>query len=315
MSAFVFVTPTWDAAPWAAAMRKAAPSLDVRVWPDVGHVGDIHYCACWLPPANVVKSFPNLKVIFSLGAGVDAILSDPTLPHNLPLIRVNDPDLTSQMSEFVVMHVLMHHRQQLRLNANQHKSLWDDFTQHAAREITVGIMGLGVLGQDAAKKLLPMGFGVRGWSRTAKQIDGVKSFAGAAQLDDFLSGTDILVSLLPATKETDGIINRSLISKLSREGPFGAPILINAGRGRQQNEDDILACLDDGTLYGASLDVFRQEPLPAASRLWNNPRAFISPHVAAYSEPATICTYVAAQIARFEAGLPLENVVDIGRGY
>ncbi len=315
MSAFVFVTPTWDSALWAAAMRKAAPSLDVRVWPEVGDVQDIHYAACWLPPANVMKGFPNLKVIFSLGAGVDAILSDPTLPHNLPLVRVNDPDLTSQMSEFVVMHVLMHHRQQLRLNANQHKNLWDDFTQHAAREITVGIMGLGVLGQDAAKKLRVMNFGVRGWSRTPKHIDGVKSYAGAAQLDDFLNGTDILVSLLPATRETDGIINLALISKLSRKGPFGAPILINAGRGRQQNEDDILACLDDGTLYGASLDVFRQEPLPATSRLWNHPHAFISPHVAAYSDPATICTYIAGQITLFESGKMLQNQVDISRGY
>jgi len=315
MSAFIFVTPTWDSAPWVAAMRKAAPSLDVRVWPDVGDVANIHYCACWLPPANVVKSFPNLKVIFSLGAGVDAILSDPTLPHNLPLVRVNDPDLTNQMSEFVVLHVLMHHRQQLRLNANQRKNLWDDFHQHAARQITVGIMGLGVLGQDAAKKLRVMDFNVSGWSRTAKQIDGVNCYAGATQLDDFLSGTDVLVSLLPATKDTDGIINRTLISTLSRNGPFGAPILINAGRGRQQNEDDILACLDDGTLYGASLDVFRHEPLPAASRLWNHPHALISPHVAAYSDPATICTYIAGQIKLFESGKTLQNQVDIGRGY
>ncbi len=315
MSAFVLVTPTWDAAPWAEAMRKAAPKLDVRVWPEVGDVKDIYYAACWLPPANVVKSFPNLRVIFSLGAGVDAILSDPTLPTDVPIVRVNDDDLTNRMSEFIVMHVLMHHRQQLRLRENQRKGVWDAFSQHAAKDMTVGIMGLGVLGQDAAVKLRMMGFQVRGWSRRLKIIDGVQSFAEPAQLDDFLSGTDILVSLLPATTETEGTINRTLISKLSRKGPFAAPILINAGRGRQQNEDDILACLDDGSLYAASLDVFWQEPLPSASKFWNHPKVIISPHMAADSDPATICTYIARQITAYESGKILTNQIDISIGY
>ena len=315
MKAFILVTPTWDAAPWAEAMRKAAPALDVRVWPEVGDVKDIHYAACWLPPANVVKSFPNLHVIFSLGAGVDAILSDPTLPTNVPIVRVNDDDLTNRMSEFIVMHVLMHHRQQLRLRENQRKGVWDSFPQHAAKDMTVGIMGLGVLGQDAAQKLRMMGFRVRGWSRSLKIIDGVQSFVGPVQLDDFLSGTDILVSLLPATTETNGIINRTLISKLSRKGPFAAPILINAGRGRQQNEDDILACLNDGSLYAASLDVFRVEPLPAASKFWNHPKVIISPHIAADSNPATICTYIARQITVYESDKILTNQIDVSIGY
>ena len=315
MSAFVIVTPTWNPVPWAAAMRKAAPALDVRVWPEVGDVTDIHYAACWLPPANVVKGFPALKVVFSLGAGVDAILSDPTLPNHVPIVRVNDDDLTNRMSEFIVMHVLMHHRQQLRLAENQRNGVWDAFSQHAANDMTVGIMGLGVLGHDAAKKLLMMGFQVRGWSRSMKAAGGIQSFAGPDQLDVFLSGTDILVSLLPATAETDGIINRTLISKLSRHGPFGAPILINAGRGRQQNEHDLLACLDDGTLYAASLDVFRSEPLPQSSPIWRHPKILISPHSAADSEPATICEYIARQISKFEKTAVLENVVDIRLGY
>ena len=315
MSAFVFVTPTWDATPWAEAMRKAAPGRDVRVWPEVGDVKDIHYAACWLPPANVVKSFPNLRVIFSLGAGVDAILSDPTLPTDVPIVRVNDADLTNRMSEFIVMHVLMHHRQQLRLRENQRKGVWDSFPQHAAKDITVGIMGLGVLGQDAAHKLRIMGFQVRGWSRSLKGVGGVQSFVGPHQLDDFLSGTDILVSLLPATTETDGIINRTLISKLSRKGPFAAPILINAGRGRQQDENDILACLNDGALYAASLDVFRVEPLPVVSGLWHHPNVMISPHTAADSDPATICNYIAGQITAHQSGKILKNQIDISNGY
>jgi glyoxylate/hydroxypyruvate reductase A len=315
MSAFLIVTPTWDAAPWAKAMKVARAQLDIRIWPEMGHVEDIVYAAAWLPPANVLKDLPNLKVIFSLGAGVDAILSDMTLPRGVPIVRVNDDDLTNRMSEYIVLHVLLHHRQQRRLDANQRKKIWDQFPTHAAKEMSVGIMGLGVLGQDAARKLAMMGFKVRGWSRTTKHSENVSSFAGPEQFDAFLGGTDILVCLLPATPETDGIINRALISKLSRQGPFGAPILINAGRGRQQNEDDILACLNDGTLHAASLDVFRKEPLPTESALWSHPRVTVTPHVAADSDPAAICSYVAGQIARFENGAPLQNIVSPERGY
>ena len=315
MSAFLIVTPTWDAEPWGKALQKVAPKLDIRLWPNVGKVEDISYVAAWLPPPDELKRFPNLKVIFSLGAGVDAILGDPTLPQGIPIVRVNDDDLTNRMSEYIVQHVLMHHRQQRRIDENQRKKIWDTFPQHAASAMTVGIMGLGVLGADAARKLHMMGFNVVGWSRSVKQINGVKSFAGADAFDGFLSETDILVSLLPATAGTDGIINRALINKLSRNGPFGAPILINAGRGRAQVEADILTCLDSGELYAATLDVFRKEPLPVTSRLWSHPRVTLTPHMAADSDPETICRYVYAQIERFERGEVLVNVVDRVNGY
>jgi glyoxylate/hydroxypyruvate reductase len=315
MSAFLFVTPTWDAEPWGKALKKVAPKLDIHLWPNVGNVEDITFAAAWLPPPDVLKRFPNLKVIFSLGAGVDAILGDPTLPSGVPIVRVNDADLTNRMSEYIVQHVLMHHRQQRRIDENQRNKIWDPFTQHAASAMTVGIMGMGVLGADAARKLHMMGFNMVGWSRSAKHIDGVKSFAGASEFDAFLSETDILVSLLPATADTDGIINRGLIQKLSRLGPFGAPILINAGRGRAQIEDDILACLDSGALYAATLDVFRKEPLSIESRLWSHPRVTLTPHMAADSDPETICRYVYAQIERFERGEALVNVADRLNGY
>ena len=315
MSAFVFVTPSWPSKLWEAAIKKAAPALDVRSWPNTGQAAEVVYAAAWLPPPDVLKSFPNLKIIFSLGAGVDAILSDPTLPDHVPIVRVNDPDLTNRMSEYIVLHVLMQHRQQRRISDNQTRKIWDGFPTHAASALTVGIMGLGVLGQDAARKLSVLGFHVVGWSRTAKAVEGVKCFAGAAGFDEFLGQTDILVSLLPATAETDGLINRSLIKKLSRRGPFGAPIIINAGRGRQQVEADILACLDNGELYAATLDVFRNEPLAETSTLWSHPKVTLTPHVAADSDPETICRYVAAQISRFERGEALQNVVDRARGY
>ncbi len=315
MSAFVFATPTWDAEPWGKALQKVAPKLDIRLWPDVGNVEDITYAAAWLPPPNELTRLPNLKIIFSLGAGVDAILGDPTLPQGIPIVRVNDDDLTNRMSEYIVQHVLMHHRQQRRIDENQRNKIWDPFPQHAASAMTVGIMGLGVLGADAAQKLRIMGFNVVGWSRSLKHVEGVKSFAGASEFDRFLGETDILVSLLPATADTDGIINHSLIQKLSRRGPFGAPILINAGRGRAQVEDDILVCLDSGELYAATLDVFHKEPLPTTSRLWSHPRVTLTPHMAADSDPETICRYVYAQIERFERGEGLVNLVDRLSGY
>lgn len=314
--AFLFVVPTWPMEAWKAAMKRAAPHLDVRVWPDgTGQPDEIEYVAAWLPPPNVLKGLPNLKVIFSLGAGVDAILKDPTLPSDIPIVRVNDDDLTKRMTEYIVLHVLMHHRQQRRIDTNQRLKKWDNFATHAASAISVGIMGMGVMGQDSAARLRDLGFKVAGWSRTRKNMEGVKSFAGAAEFDAFLARTDILVSLLPATAETDGIINGTTIRKLSRRGPFGAPIVINAGRGRQQVASDIINCLNTGELYAATLDVFAVEPLPADDALWVHPKVTITPHIAADSDPDVICAYVAAQIERHQAGLELVNLVDRARGY
>jgi glyoxylate/hydroxypyruvate reductase len=313
--AFLFILPTWPTEIWKAAMKKAAPDLDVRVWPDMGNVDDIEYCAAWLPPPGVVRSLPNLKVIMSLGAGVDAILKDPTLPDNIPIVRVNDPDLTGRMTEYIVLHVLMHHRQQRRLDENQRKRIWDSFPTHAAKDLSVGIMGMGVMGADSALKLRDIGFRVAGWSRSHKSIPGVESFVGEKDFDAFLARTDVLVSLLPATPDTDGIINRANIRKLSRKGPFGAPIIVNAGRGRQQVAEDILAALDSGELHAATLDVFTIEPLPVDSPLWTHPRVTVTPHCAADSDPETICAYVANNIRRHQRGEALDNLVDRARGY
>lgn len=313
--AFLFILPTLPVNAWIAAMRRAAPSLDIRAWPEMGRVEDISYATAWLPPPGVLRNLPNLKVIFSLGAGVDAIINDPTLPENVPIVRVNDPDLTGRMAEYVVLHVLIHHRQQRRIDGNQKRKKWDSFPTHAASDVAVGIMGLGVMGTLSAERLRDLGFKVAGWSRSRKRIDGVHCYAGAAEFDSFLRRTDILVSLLPATPETDRIINGDLIRKLSRKGPFGAPIVINAGRGRQQVESDIVECLDTGELFAATLDVFSVEPLPPDSPLWIHPKVTVTPHTAADSEPEVICAYVARQIERHRAGTPLANVVDRLRGY
>ncbi|MGH6908283.1 MAG: NAD(P)-dependent oxidoreductase, partial [Aestuariivirga sp.] len=173
--AFLFILPTWPIDVWTAAMRKTAPALDIRTWPDnMGRLADIEYTAAWLPPPHAVSSLPNLKAIFSLGAGVDAILRDTTLPTDIPIVRVNDSDLTGRMSEYIVLHVLLHHRQQRRIDANQKQKKWDSFATHAASALSVGIMGMGVMGQDSALRLRDLGFKVVGWSRTRKQIEGIE---------------------------------------------------------------------------------------------------------------------------------------------
>jgi glyoxylate/hydroxypyruvate reductase A len=176
-------------------------------------------------------------------------------------------------------------------------------------------MGLGTLGSDAAEVLRRIGFRVVGWSRSPRAVDGIECFHGAGQIDAFLRQTDILVCLLPLTSDTRGILNRDIFARLNRTSPLGAPVVINAGRGALQNEADILACLNDGTLGAASLDVFTQEPLPVDSPFWSHPRVVLTPHNAADTDADEISKYVAAQIARFEAGAALENVVDRARGY
>jgi glyoxylate/hydroxypyruvate reductase A len=268
----------------------------------------------WKPAPGELAGFPNLRVIFNLGAGVDALMVDSSLPK-VPLVRVAVGDLTHRMTEYVVLHALMHHRQEPYLRASQREGRWQPKFQWPASAISVGIMGLGTLGSDAADVLRRLGFRVAGWSNSPKAIDGVECFHGRSELDAFLQRTDILICLLPLTLDTRHILNRDLFTKLKRTGPMGAPVLINAGRGGLQNEDDILACLDDGTLGAASLDVYATEPLPPDNRFWTHPKVILTPHNAADTDPDEISRYVARQIARFEDGAPLENVVDPARGY
>jgi glyoxylate/hydroxypyruvate reductase A len=308
-------TENWSPQRWKRRFDDVCGDRPVALLPDAAlDPAEVHYAAVWKPAPGELAAFPNLRVIFNLGAGVDALMADATLPK-VPLVRVAVGDLTFRMTEFVVLHVLMHHRQEPYLRESQREKRWTPKYQWPASAVTVGIMGLGTLGSNAADVLRHLGFRVSGWSRSAKQIDGIQCFHGAAQLDAFLQATDILVCLLPLTPDTKQILNRGLFAKLNRSGPLGAPVLINAGRGGLQNEADILACLDDGTLGAASLDVFAMEPLPADSLFWTHPTVVLTPHNAADTDPDEISKYVARQIERFEAGGVLENVVDLARGY
>ena len=308
-------TENWSLERWERRFRDVCGDRSLRLATDKGgDPAEVHYAAVWKPAPGELASFANLKVIFNLGAGVDALMADKTLPK-VPLVRVSVGDLTGRMTEYVVLHVLMHHRQELYLRESQRERRWAPKHQWSAGALTVGIMGLGTLGSDAAEVLVRLGFQVVGWSNSPKTIKGVECFHGEAQRDAFLRRTDILVSLLPLTPDTRGILSRELFAKLNRSSPLGAPVLINAGRGGLQSEADILTCLDDGTLGAVSLDVYHVEPLPSDSPFWSHPKVVLTPHNAADTDADEISKYVARQIERFESGERLENLVDPGRGY
>jgi glyoxylate/hydroxypyruvate reductase len=305
----------WDATPWLARFSELLPGR-VLVTPEtLVDPGGVRYAVSWRHRHGALADLPGLEAIFSLGAGVDHVLEDPLLPE-VPIVRVVDPDLTARMSEWVVLQVLLHHRQFRRYDRQQREKAWvEDETQPAAAEIRVGVLGLGELGLDAARKLQAIGFDVAGWSRSPKSTPGLASFHGSDGLDALLARTDILVSLLPLTRETRGILNRSLFARLARDGRLGGPFLVNAGRGGSQVEADIVAALDAGVLRGASLDVFETEPLPASSPLWTKPNVYVSPHNSAITTPAATVRYIAEQICAFERGEALRNIVDPARGY
>ena len=308
------ISDNWGPERWRDRFAARMPG-EVALWAhDPVDPASVRYVAAWKPPPGLLATFPRLKAIFNLGAGVDAILADPTLP-DVPLIRVATDDLTNRMSEYVLLHVLMAHRRQRELDEAQRHGVWLPKDQWAAKDLRVGVMGLGVIGIDAARKLAMLGFDVAGWSRSPKAAEGIRCFAGSSELPAFLARTDVLVVLLPLTPDTRGILDRKLFRGLARDGRIGGPVLINAGRGGLQVEADILEALDDGTLFAATLDVFEQEPLPGEHRFWRHPKVTVTPHNAADSDADTISDYVVRQIRAYEAGTPFENVVDRRVGY
>lgn len=303
-----------DEARWAARFAEALAPYPVVRRHEAFDPSAVEYIFVWKPAPDAFEGLTGLRAVLSLGAGVDALLTHPGLP-DAPIVRFVDADLSQRMSDYVVAQVTMHHRLFTRFRADQTAKRWSQLYPPAASETTVGVMGAGVLGQDALARLRPLGFSLRCWSRTGKAIEGVDSFAGAEALDDFLSGTDILVNLLPLTPETTGILNAGTFGKLRRTRLEGGPVIVNAARGKHQVEADIAAALRDGTLGAASLDVFETEPLPPDSPLWDIENCYITPHIAAISHTRTGVAYFSRVIAEHRAGKPLVNVVDRARGY
>ena len=315
MSAILLAIIGWDPKGWDQLFRTLAPQHEIRLWPEsTANPADVAYACVWKPPLGMLAGYPNLKAIFSLGAGADDILADPQLPA-VPIVRIVDNDLTMRMTEYVALHVLTYHRRQRTYDTQQRVRMWHDHEQAAASDVAVGIMGLGELGRAAAVGLQRLGFRVLGWSRTQKIIPAVETFYGMVGLEPFLRRTEILVCLLPSTLATRGILNLDTFRRLKFNGAMHGAYLINAARGDLQVDADIVVALEDGTLAGATLDVFPTEPLPVTSPLWTHPKVTITPHNAAQSSPRALVTNILRQIDRFEVGMPLEYAVDRGRGY
>jgi glyoxylate/hydroxypyruvate reductase A len=274
----------------------------------------ITYAVVWKQQPNLLSKLPNLRVIFSVGAGVDHILSDPTLP-DVPIVRVVADNLTQHMTDYVLWRVLDHHRQGMLYRAQQKRRVWREPPQRPANDVSVGIMGFGELGRAAARPLLAAGFRVNGWSRSEHSMTDVATFHGEKGLTPFLNATDILVVLLPLTPDTTGIINYRLLKQLRKRNGLGGAVLINAGRGKLQKDADIIKALDDGILKEASLDVFEVEPLPKTSPLWNHPRVFVTPHSGATSDATYLAPPMLEQMDAFERGEKLKNLVDRKAGY
>lgn len=303
-----------DEGHWAERLAANLGTYPIVRRDDQYRPEDIHYILTWKPKENAFDGMVNLKAILSLGAGVDALLEHKALPKNVPIVRFVDKDLSQCMSDYIVAHVTMHHRLFSRYKTDQRAHIWSQFYPPPAHERFVGIMGLGELGLDAITRLKPLGFRLLGWSRGKKQIDGVECFSGSDELDEFLGRTDILVNLLPLTKETKHILNYANFKKLKRSNNF-APVIINAARGGHQVEPDIVKALGEKTLGGASLDVFETEPLLKDSPLWDIENCYITPHIAAISNPQSGVDYFSRILLSHENGVALPNVVDQKRGY
>lgn len=310
MPALLFISPQEVSGVWPEALARAMPAIEVRVWPDVGDRADIEYAVVWKPPADSLRALPNLRAIFSLGAGVDYLFTSSELPKDVPLVRLVDPALTKGMAEYVLYHVVRYHRYMGEYETQQRQRVWRELPQVRPSDRTIGIMGLGVIGGDAAGKLALLGFSVAGWSRSAKRLPNIRSFFGRDQLEGFLKRSEILVCVLPLTPETEGILNKYTLAAL----PRGAYV-ISAGRGGHVIEKDLLAALDSGHIAGATLDVFHTEPLPVEHPFWTHPKVTVTPHIASITNPFTASMQVADNIRRLQQGEALIGVVDRQRRY
>jgi glyoxylate/hydroxypyruvate reductase len=297
---------------FAAPFATASPKLNLVVHGRDSYAPEaIDYAFSFRPPPGLLKSLPNLRIVFSAGAGVDGFLADRDFPEHVPLVRLVDHTLARDMTHYIVLQTLMHHRAQRQFDALQRARKWQlSFPQRRTEDTRIGILGLGKIGAMAGERLRDLDFKIAGWSRGRKNFRGIESFAGDSEFEPFLAQTDILVCVLPLTPQTRGILNRKTLALLPRNS-----FVINAARGEHVVESDLLAMIDAGHISGAALDVFAKEPLPETSPLWRHPNIAITPHIAALSDPNAAAQNVIDGIARYERGDGLVNVVDLARGY
>ena len=308
--ALLFCCPWQNAPLWLETLREMAPDLDIRVWPDAGNPEDIDYALVWEMPFGILKTFPNLKCISSLGSGVDHIFADPDLPKGVPIIRLVYPVMIQRMTAYVLLAVLRYQRRLDELIEQQKQGIWQLLPHRDADEVRVGILGVGVLGSDAARTLAHLGYDVAGWDLHPKPLDGIEWYQGPDGLVPFLTRTDVLVCLLPHTPETEGFINKRTLAAL----PRGAYV-INSARGGLVVDEDLIEALDSGHIAHATLDAFRTEPLSSDHPFWRHPKIHVTPHVASLSKVRAAVPQVLENIRLARAGKPLLNEVDPVAGY
>ncbi|MDA1072188.1 MAG: glyoxylate/hydroxypyruvate reductase A [Proteobacteria bacterium] len=296
---------------WRDLMTGHLPGLDFRIHPETGNPADIEAVLVWRYPLDELRSFPNLKMIASLGAGVDHVVGERHLiPEGVTLTRIVDPAMTAQMTEWCVMAVLNRLRRWDDYRAMQGERRYEELEVPRPDQTTIGVLGLGELGSDCARVLAAMGYTVRAWSRSPRRQDGVTCLQGADAMQDFLAPCDIVICLLPLTRETRGILDARSLGWMKR----GAYI-VNAARGAHIVEADLIAAIDAGHIAGATVDVQSVEPMPPDHPFWYHPRIVSFPHVAALTVPESCTAGIAANYRRMQKGEPLENVVDLERGY
>ena len=309
--ALVYISPWSDAKHWRDQVERHLPGEELRVWPEVGDARAIDVALVWKPPHGALATLPNLKLIASLGAGVEQLLADPKLPRNVPITRLVHPAMTEQMSEYVALGVMLGLRKVADYLGLQRGQRWVEIQRDVLppSQRTVGVLGLGELGADAVRKLAALGYRVAGWSRTPKSLDGVDCRHGDDGLDAMLGAADAIACLLPLTPATRGIVNRATIGRMKP-----GVVFVNAARGGHVVDDDLLAALDDGRVGLAVLDVFNEEPLPAGHRYWSHPRVVLTPHIAALTLPM-MADVVLDGVKRLREGRPLRHLVDALQGY
>lgn len=299
-----------DNSHWIPQMKRTLGPYDLRIWPDHGDKNDITYMVAWKLFPGDAKEYPNLKAILSLSAGVNQYVGHPEFPHHAALIRMIEPGLSQGMCEYVLSYVMRFHRRHDHMKTLSAETPWGNIVPPLSQQCRIGIMGLGEMGLACAAPLQALGFTINGWSRTQKSLPGINCYSGPAELDDFLSSTDILICLLPLTPDTKGILNKDTLAKL----PRGACV-INAARGKHLVEEDLIPLLNSGQLDQAALDVFHEEPLPLTHPFRSHPHIHITPHVAAITMPETGAKSLQTSIEQIERGERPKGWVDLKRGY
>jgi glyoxylate/hydroxypyruvate reductase A len=298
------------AQPWLDGLRTALPGAVVEVWSAGEAPAD--YAVVWTPPQQFFDEQTKLKWIFNIGAGVDALMK-LRLPHDVPVVRLDDAGMSVQMAEYVCHAVIRHFREFDAYEADAAQGTWSYRKPRLRRDFPVGVMGLGVLGERVSQALAQFDFPVMGWSRSAKSIAGVQCFSGDAGFDDFLAATRILVCLLPLTPDTENIMRHDTLARLQPGG-----YVINVARGRHLVDEDLIALIGNGHLSGATLDVFRTEPLPALHPFWAHPKITVTPHTSARTLREESIAQIAGKIRALQDGATiasLAGVVDLNKGY